>query len=368
MGGPRIPELDALRGIAILAVVALHVSFGFLVAAPPDASMRCAALAVHVLAAFGTPLFVALSLAGLALGHGIPRTAASYAAFLSSRARRILPAYVFWTMLTLLRSDPAALAHPFALAGYLLTGTAAYHLYFVPLVCTYYLAWPLFSRLAEAAARGLRVQAAIATVGCTLTLFVWHASSVGLVPRRAVLLPLFWLGYATAGVAAAPALRSAFARPARWSVVWLPSALLAAATGLVTIVRIGRQLGSAGDIATIAMATTIFQPIVMAYTFAAIAAAIAIVGRNAHRTGFLDALGRASYGIYLAHVLVLEVVVQRVLGRPDAGARPVTMIGVWMACVLLSYVLVRGMASVPGLAALVGERHPRALTPPAPTP
>ena len=112
MSAPRLPEVDALRGVAIVAVVGLHVSFAYVLAAPPGPATT-AALAPHLLVGPGTPLFVALSMAGLALGYPRPMGfGGEYGAFLARRARRILPAYVFWTALTLLRDDSRAFGHP----------------------------------------------------------------------------------------------------------------------------------------------------------------------------------------------------------------------------------------------------------------
>ena len=76
------------------------------------------------------------------------------------------------------------------------------------------------------------------------------------------------------------------------------------------------------------------------------------------------------YGVYLAHVLVLHAVLDRILGRPatlvDAPATALAaMVGEWAVCLVLTWGLVRGVARVPSLAPLVGDR---ALTPPPPPP
>ena len=62
-------------------------------------------------------------------------------------------------------------------------------------------------------------------------------------------------------------------------------------------------------------------------------ATILVAGRS-HGTRLLQALGRASYGIYLSHVLVLGVVVRRVLGRPTEAdfASPL-----WMLTMLVTW-------------------------------
>ncbi len=366
----RLPQLDALRGIAIVAVVGLHVSFGFLRAAPPASGTATAALTMHMLTAFGTPLFVALSMAGMALGYGPLANVGAYGSFLARRARRVLPGYFFWTVLTLLRDHPTTLVQPVALARDLATGSAAYHLYFVPLICEYYVAWPLLARLALGARRG--TSAAIAGSGLALTLLVWRASSIGVLSVGPLMLPLYWLGYALLGIAAAPPLaRRALASP-RTPSAWIPWTALATVTALVMVRYVHGLLGSAPDAPTLAIATTIFQAPVMAYTLAAMGLAALWVAAPGRGRALLAALGRSSYGVYLAHVLVLEVVVQRVLGRPDAlapsAAALPALVAEWTLCLALTYVLVRAMAAIPALAPFAGAPTDRALTPPAPAP
>lgn len=356
------PELDALRGVAIIAVSGLHVSFGFLTAAPPGSPAAWSALVVHLLMGYGVPLFVALSLAGLALGYERPSgLGADYRTFLARRARRVLPAYVFWTLLTVLRNDPTLLGHPDVTTRLLVTGSAAYHLYFVPLICEYYLLWPVLSQLAAAARHSSNVAFAIATGSLVASLAVWHASAAGLIPSGMSTLPLFWLGYATLGIATAPALARHFGDRRGPRLPWIPIAALAGVAAIVMVRHVRALFGPAPDAETLAIATTIFQAPMMAYALAAMALAVALVGGAARGTRILQALGRRSYGVYLAHVLVLEVLLQRVFGRPGSTdfTSPTWMIAMlleWAACLTLTYALVRAMEQVPGLAVFAGAR------------
>lgn len=370
-----LPEIDALRGVAIIAVSGLHVSFGYLTAAPAGGGAATWALIVHLLMAYGAPLFVALSMAGLALGYDRPSgIGAGYRTFLARRAQRILPAYVFWTILTVLRNDPASLWHPDVLARLLVCGSAAYHLYFVPLICEYYLLWPVFSLLAAWARRGSVTALALAAGGLTASLAVWRAAGAGLVSNALVMLPLFWLGYATLGIAVAPALARYFPDRHHPRLPRLAIATLAAATAAVMVLHVRALLGPAPDAETLAIATTIFQLPTMAYTLAAMALAVALVGSEERGMRMLRALGRRSYGIYLAHVLVLEFVCHRVFGRPGSAdfTSPtwmVEMLAEWALCLALTSGLLSALERVPGLARFAGSRPPeRALTPPAPAP
>lgn len=370
----RFPELDALRGAAIVAVVGLHVSIGFLLAAPPGSGAAAWALTTHLPFVYGTPLFVALSMAGLSLGYARPMGFdGAYVAFLARRARRVLPAYVLWTVATLLRDDPGALRHPDVVARHLALGSASFHLYFVPLICEYYVVWPLFATLAVHARRSRAAALAISAVGLAGTLVVWHAASAGWIANGILMLPFFWIGYALLGVAAAPALVERFTATARARARWLPWTMLVVATAVAMTLHVRRLVGPAPSTATLVIATTIFQPPMMAYTLATMALAVVLVSGPTRGTRLLQALGRASYGIYLGHVLVLGVVLRRVVGGPQQAdyASPtwmVTMALDWLGCVALTWALVRAMERLPVLRWFAGAPTDRALTPPAPAP
>lgn len=357
---PRaLPELDALRAVAIAAVVALHVSFGVLLAAPAGTTAATGALVVHLLAGYGAPLFVALSMAGLALGYGRPpRTIAEHGTFLARRARRILPAYVFWTLVTMLRNEPAGLVQPAVVVERLVTGNAAYHLYFVPLICAYYLAWPVLAPLAAAARRSPFAAGGIAAGGLLGSVIVWHAASVGALGSGLATLPLFWLGFAAVGIASAPLLARRAAAPP-----WKPIAALTLLAAIAMIHHVRGLLGPAPDAARIAIAVTIFQLPSLAYVLAAMGLAAAIVLRARRGVRALAAFGRRAYGVYLAHVLAHEVVVRRVFGATTAAAVgsptwPLAMVAEWAATSALAFAVVWSLERMPALAPFAGTRPP----------
>ncbi|MFP6627243.1 MAG: hypothetical protein VCA74_09345, partial [Deltaproteobacteria bacterium] len=75
-------------------------------------------------------------------------------------------------------------------------------------------------------------------------------------------------------------------------------------------------------------------------------------------------LGQHSYGIYLVHLLVLGIIVNRILGAPAPEQFGHTLwifriTASWTLCLLLSYAAVRLMSSVPGLRVLVGSKTAR---------
>src|SRR6185437_14252626 len=111
-GGRVLPQLDALRGVAILAVFVQHLGDRFMPFVEAEAARALPpALAPWVLtvlhhAHWGVDLFFVLSGFSLAQGYlrafaGGPRAPPSARAFLRRRAARILPAYYVALTITL---------------------------------------------------------------------------------------------------------------------------------------------------------------------------------------------------------------------------------------------------------------------------
>jgi peptidoglycan/LPS O-acetylase OafA/YrhL len=356
----RTPALDALRGVAILAVVGLHASFETLLKTTWPHPVSTPLLAIHLLTGFGVPLFVALSMASLSLRYpgtmGIDR---DYGRFLRRRAVRVLPAYVAWSLLTLARTDLARLTHPTTVAWTLLLGTAAAHFYFVPMVFQLYLLWPPLSRLGRAARRGAGAAAAVAAGGVALMLVAWKLAPRGLLPYVTATSPLLWIGYAVVGLAVAQAPRPPEGSRGGW---WRGAALLVFALAAAAQVRtVAATLVPTYDYLRLLIAITVFRPLALLYALAAMALALAVVtaAPASRPVRGLAALGRRSYGVYLTHMLVLELVVYRLLGRPAgadlaSAAWLVKLALSWALAVALSDALVRLLAAVPILRTVSG--------------
>ncbi len=145
----RLDSLDTCRGIAILAVLFIHVSGHFLPAlhppkspAPPSAAWY--ALAVPNLAAqWAVPCFLMLSAFANALSLARTPDLGSYA---RRRLHAAVLPYLLWSAVyigvhfALSHGRPVSLGR---LAKLLLTGTAEFHLYFFVLVLELYAVLPL---------------------------------------------------------------------------------------------------------------------------------------------------------------------------------------------------------------------------------
>lgn len=139
----RLQEFDVLRVIAALAVIAIHVTAGYI-----DKSSL--AYLGNNFVRFAVPLFVILS--GFLLcytdGH-IP--VSSLVSFYRKRLGHILWPFLIWSFIYcllnayLLRWDNPVLV--FTTWGKsLCEGTACYHLYFIPIILQFYLLYPWLQR------------------------------------------------------------------------------------------------------------------------------------------------------------------------------------------------------------------------------
>ena len=134
----RIEAMDLLRGMAILGVVIGHISAETLYA-----EITLLGLFFNQLIRFAVPVFIFLSGMGLSLSR---KPIQGYLHFLWYRLRKLLPLYSLWSIIYLLVDDvngpSLALGR---IGGALISGGAAYHLYFIPLILQFYMAFPLLA-------------------------------------------------------------------------------------------------------------------------------------------------------------------------------------------------------------------------------
>lgn len=155
-GKPYLGELDLLRGVAIMAVVAAHAALPLMGDGARAGWGYAAAVAVNQLARFSVPAFLFIS--GLLItyresppGLGPAAVPSGWGAMLGRRVRGILPPYIVWSVLGWLAAGGpaasggwrAALEEP---ARILFLGQGTYYqLYFVPLIFQMYLLAPLLA-------------------------------------------------------------------------------------------------------------------------------------------------------------------------------------------------------------------------------
>lgn len=144
----RKTEIDILKALAIAGVILIHVKSVAIDLYLKNSSLYLALTFLDQAMRFSVPLFVALSGYTIALSH--KNRAQSIKDFYRRRIVRILPYYFLATAIIYfyLRFVPpfSQIKNPYPLWKILFLGRADYHLYFIPMILTLYLAFPfLFS-------------------------------------------------------------------------------------------------------------------------------------------------------------------------------------------------------------------------------
>jgi len=144
-------EVDYLRGFAIFAVIALHVS-GYFTKIPPNINIIIVSnIIIYVITHFAVPLFISISGFVISLKY---YENDSITNFYKKRINKIVVPYLFFTGIYLLKdiwdnSETSNLIGWLILKAYfirLITGsvsTGGFHLWFILLITQVYLFYPL---------------------------------------------------------------------------------------------------------------------------------------------------------------------------------------------------------------------------------
>jgi peptidoglycan/LPS O-acetylase OafA/YrhL len=309
---PRHPGLDALRAAAAVAVVSIHTTLG-----PENASFwpalsfrdRFANHFADSLSRFAVAAFVATSF--FLLARSLEGRPAPYGEVVRKRARRILPAYLFWSVLYMLVQG---LRQGGVRAGFSWMGRwdlwlkalvlgippNMYHLWFLPLLLALTLAFPLARALGRgpvaivaalgllAAWRVLIAHPPAALVGSRFEDFWWRGAAV-----------VGYAAFATLGWAAHGALRRGVSPGGRAA---LCAAGLAAIIWSVCVFA-GEAARQAGTVAGAPEGPLYFWAL---YAYPAGLFALFAFGWTRRPPGpRVVRLAERSFGVYLAHPLAL---------------------------------------------------------------
>lgn len=361
-GRQRLDELDVLRALAAVAVVAIHVTAPVLARPPgPRVSFWVAAV-INQWARFSIPAFVFIS--GLALFYSYGNRPVRPLDFWRRRLGTIGLPYLFWSAFYLLLVTWAGglslTGFPLRLGRALLQGNAMYQLYFVVLILQFYLLFPFLRPLA-----GSRLLPYL-TAGA-LVFQYWLMARAGaltggwagaptwvqaLLPWQDRLFP-WWLGYFALGAWLGANL-AAFKRfSARWG--W-PLLALSLVTAAALVAEFARRLAEPG--VTAAWAASGFRPLAYIYALVTSVAYVAVglgLLRVRRLRPVLLELARYSFGIYLVHPLVL-LVWQRLLGHFRVPAGPtVLLLGTLLVVLVGSYLLTRLLSRLPRSSLVIGK-------------
>ncbi len=372
-GPARLLWLDALRGLAVVGVVAIHV-----LAAPllrPSQQTFGGLLWLTILDAasrFSVPAVMVAS--GLLLTLSQQRRPLPYREFLRRRAWRVVPAYLAWSAVYTVAQGQADGPTAFARSWlrHCLVGDASFHTWFVPVILHLYLLHPLLLHALRRVLTRRRSAAwgIAALVTLKLAMTVWwfpYGFLDGLPPllaaylRGGPLAALTWSPYFVIGLLAA-AWWTAEDRAAP-SLGWVPR--LGGISLVLAVLLRANDLSAMPDLDHGAHWAALGWD--TASTVLAALGGLAFFGRLLQRpelaraATLLARLGPASYGLYLGHVLVLQqlsriklFLVLSLIAETAAAAIVVTLV--------LTIALLAILARLPGLHPVIGIEPPSSST------
>jgi peptidoglycan/LPS O-acetylase OafA/YrhL len=345
----HLDQVDLLRLLTFSAVIAVH-SLDF----TQTGASRVAGGALMLLQ-FGRAVFFALT--GFVLVHSTRGRPVAAGPFWRRRFPYVLVPYVVWTVVYDV-FGPLTSASPHLswgdLGGHLLGGDAQYHLYFLLVTMQLYLVFPWLVRFVRTtAARPWWALGVVAAVDAAwLAELQYGTAPTGwagqLWARSYELLPTYAV-YVLIGCYAAVHFDRVTAVVARHG-----SALLAAG---------GAGLAGAEAVYLVQLRTdpprvaaAVLQPAMMAGSLGALVVLVVLCERWAagHRSGwrFVEQASDLSFGVYLAHPLVLSLLLMAGLGLdgqqiPAVAAAVLAIAGTAAGAVLLSLVARRSPLSLP---------------------
>ena len=160
------PGIDALKGLAIIFVVLIHVIAVAFSNLSPKSPTWNLALTLDQLSRFSVPLFIALSGYSLAINFNLET---HWPDFYFRRLFKLLPIYIFWSLVTYLLISTLGnwpnYQQDLPILPALIYGKVDYHLYFVPMIFQLYLLFPLIYKLTK-----------IGKLKVVLVVLVWQAA------------------------------------------------------------------------------------------------------------------------------------------------------------------------------------------------
>lgn len=361
---PHLHAVDLVRVCTVAGVIAVHVVA--LTTAPTHVYSGAVMTVLHV----NREVFFLLSAFVLTYAYG-RRNSWSVRRFWAKRYWLVATPYLAWTVIYFLANrtplSPANNAMHL-LVHDVLTGTTRYHLYFLLVTMQLYLVFPALLALLRVARRHLGLLlAASALLQFVLTLSTHYGLARGVLgawDRNAtILLPSYQL-YILAGAVAALRFESVTAWVRSHCQLVAPIVGGAVALGLVSYAFDNVILGMPP-----LQASEVFQPVIVVETFAIVlgmfAWGLAWADRPQRRFGRAVAAGSdASFGVYLAHPLVLQgalALVPGVFPVHGSGAQVATLLGELLVAVPLIYLVtalvVVGLRRTPFSVALTGRRR-----------
>lgn len=297
------------KGVAILAVIAVHTLASFPSRFYTETQTVDLAVAIDQLTRFSVPVFVALS--GFALSKKYEHSNLSAVPFYWSRLKKLVPLYLLWSAISIwvLSFSPTwssgGSSHPLWLR--LFRGEADYQFYFVPMILQLYAIFPLIRKVV------FRYPLASLAGAMTVQLLAFWVFRQQLThqlqlpfnasDQRHYLLFISWIGYFVVGMVWAH--WESTKQLVRWWVLWL---LAAIGWYLVTVVS-GVSRIKLGLDPILALRFT--RPEVVFFATSVILLILSIKEKFIAFFTILRPLywaGKHSYLLFLSHTLLLRII------------------------------------------------------------
>jgi len=341
-----VPEIDFLRAGACLCVILIHVTANPLYFAEPGSSAQLVYLIANQFTRFSVPAFIFITGFTLATTYLVKGTPFHYSSFLKSRLTTILTPYLIWSVTYYVYLHFYEPSHSWS--GYvidliktILLGSAAYHLYFIVLICQFYIFAPIFLFLFKKYAHPGRLLALGGILQLAATIYNYHFVTLPGIPLLDALIQyldrnfLLWAGYFILGMGLAVKLSAFRAWITRYR-IWLLAASLFTWAGLVLEFLHSTQAGH-----PLAGVVTSVKPLVFLYTASAIPVLFWLQPKitSAPLKNFYTQISRYSFGIYLCHPLLIWLVQIVVVYTAIQTTIPIVVL-TYMFCAAISFVLV----------------------------
>jgi surface polysaccharide O-acyltransferase-like enzyme len=296
-------SFDAFRGLAIIAVVAIHAAYlGFSIRTAPNGQWIFFFLVAYCqLLNFAVPAFVFIS--GYWQSKKPIESLKDYRVFLVRRLSRILVPYFFWSVILL--GYAAIRAHEvdaYRIIFKLMTGRAAvpyYPYYFIIVIAQLYILTPLLSYI-NRKPYGLILVVVLNVLG----LLALYLSRLKVIWHLPVTLPFYlWIVFYEMGLLTGTCADRLFSFKKLHSLI-LPGILISI---LVSEME-GFAILSRFNDTFFAVSITKYSSFL--YSVFVILGFLVLRERISRWPGFLVTLGKYSFGIYLIHIIILARVTE----------------------------------------------------------
>lgn|SRR5690625_78500 len=282
-------EMDMMRGLAILAVILIHITAEIINSSPNMEEMNLMFLIVNQLSRFAVPVFLFISGLGLALSS----RKENYFSFLRRRVSKLLPLYLLWSVLYYVAIHLKNI-NLLEFAILTLKGSNYYHLYYIPVIIMLYMLFPLLKKI-------VRYKVAVISVFLLTVIIQLSDELFDITVFKSAANVFNWSIYFILGIMFANnynKLKITFNKKRRMSHIMF--ILVSAGIVLESYLYLSLNF-DIGD------STTSLRPGVIIYTLSFIVLMMSIKwGRN-KIVSVIDNLAKYSYGIYLSHALILTL-------------------------------------------------------------